>query len=110
MTKQIFLPKMNCSWLKQDGTFKIGSQKWSHTDYIRNNAKHIKCIPKPVAGDSDPKATKQFMLETGWIQTSYYPTLKKIYFYKVQPFSKDQRNTIKDLEIFGYNCNVVKDE
>ena len=99
-------PMINCSWLKPNGEFEIGSQKWSHTDYIRNNAKHIKCMPKPKAGDNDFKALKQFMLETGWIRASYYPTINKVTFQKVQSFTKDQRNTIKDLEIFGYECKV----
>jgi len=109
MTKAKLFPKLNCSWLKPNGEFKNGSQKWSHTDYIRNNAPHIKCMPKPIAGDEDSKALKQFMLETRWIKTSYYPTMNKAYFYKVQPFTKDQRNTIKDLEIFGYECIVESD-
>lgn len=106
MNKEYLFPKMNCSWLKPNGKFKIGSQKWSHTDYIRNNASHIKCMPKPVAGDNDNSALKQFMLETGWIRTSYYPSLKKATFSKVQPFTKDQRNTIKDLEIFEIECSI----
>ncbi|MCZ6582600.1 MAG: hypothetical protein O6761_05440 [Thaumarchaeota archaeon] len=105
-----FFPKMNCSWLKQNGEFEIGSQKWSHTDYIRNHAQHIKCMPKPIAGDADSTALNQFMLETGWIRTSYYPTINKAIFDKVQPFTKDQRNTIKDLEIFGYECVIVEFE
>lgn len=104
--KQILFPKTNCSWLKPDGFFEIGNKKWSHTDYIRNNAIHIECMPKPVAGDTDRKALTQFMLETGWIQTSYYPTINKAIFFKVQPFTKQQRNAIKDLEIFGYDCKI----
>lgn len=104
--KSSFLPEVNCSWLKQNGEFEISSQKWSHTDYIRYNAKHIKCMPKPKAGDNDFKALKQFMLETGWIRTGYYPPINKITFHKVQPFTKDQRNTIKDLEIYGFECIV----
>ena len=101
-----FLPKINCSWLKQNGEFEIGSQEWSHTDYIRYNAKHIECMSKPKAGDNDFKALKQFMLETGWIRTGYYPSINKIHFQKIQPFTKDQRNTIKDLEIYGFECQV----
>lgn len=101
-----FLPKINCSWLKENGEFEIGSQDWSHTDYIRHNAKHIECMIKPRAGDNDFKALKQFMLETGWIRTGYYPGINKIHFHKIQPFTKDQRNTIKDLEIFGFECKV----
>lgn len=101
MTESKLFPKTNCSWLKKDGEFEIGSQKWSHTDYIRNYTPHIKCMPKPIAGDTDSKALKQFMLETGWIRTSYYPTINKAVFSKVQTFTKDQRNTIQDLEIFG---------
>jgi len=40
-------PKINCSWMKQNGKFVIGFQKWSHTDYIRYNAIHIQCMEKP---------------------------------------------------------------
>jgi len=106
MSEEILFPKTNCSWLKKDGTFEIGSQKWSHTDYIRHNTKHIKCMPKPFAGDADCKALDEFMLETGWIRAMYYPTIKRIHFHNVKPFTKDQRNAIKDLEIFGYECKI----
>ena len=63
-------------------------------------------MPKPTAGDNDFKALKQFMLETSWIRTGYYPSINKIHFQKVQSFTKDQRNTIKDLEIYGFECVV----
>ena len=52
------------------------------------------------------EAIKQFMEETKWIRVRGYPGSKELCFYKVQPFTKDQRNTIKDLEIFGYICII----
>lgn len=92
--------------MKPDGTFEIGNQKWSHTDYIRNKAKFIPCMEKPEYGDTDESALIDFMKLTQWIQCSYYPTINKAIFFQVQPFTKDQRNAIKDLEIFGYDCKI----
>lgn len=108
MRTNILFPKTNCSWLKPDGTFEIGSQKWSHTDYIRNHAQYIHCMEKPECGDTDVSALFEFMIQTGWVQCSYYPTINKAIFFQVQPFTKDQRNAIKDLEIFGYDCKIEK--
>jgi len=103
------LPELNCSWLRPDGLFQIGLEGDSHTDYIRNNVKHIKCMDKPTSGDTDYTAIRQFMLETKFIRSTRYSS-KFITFQKIQPFTKDQRNTIKDLEIFGYTCKVEEYE
>jgi hypothetical protein len=93
-----FLPKTYCSWLKPNGEFEIEHLTLEHMDYIREYAKHIKI--------KDTTAFKEFMLETNWIRVRGYPNSKDLVFQKVQPFTKDQRNTIKDLEIFGYVCHI----
>lgn len=95
-----FLPKTYCSWLKPNGEF-IENETNEHLDHIKNNAKHIK-----IDVDNYTESIKQFMIETNWIRVRGYSGSKELCLFQVQPFTKDQRNTIKDLEIFGYVCII----
>lgn len=97
-----FLPKTYCSWLKPNGEF-IENPTEEHIDYVKINAKHIHV---ERGNENYIEAMKQFMIETNWIRVRGYPNSKELVFQKVQPFTKDQRNTIKDLEIFGYTCII----
>jgi len=97
-----FLPKTYCSWLKPNGEF-IENPTEEHIDYLKSHAKHIHV---ERGNENYIEAIKQFMAETKWIRVRGYPGSKELCFYQVQPFTKDQRNTIKDLEIFGYICII----
>ncbi len=88
-----FLPQSNCIWLKPDGEF-IENVLNEHTDFI----KIAGCI-----------TIKEFVLRTKWIKVRGFGDTKVLVFSQVQPFTKDQRNTIKDLEMFGYDCQIHKD-
>lgn len=97
-----FLPKTYCSWLKPNGEF-IESETNEHIDYLKINAKHIHV---ERGNENYIEAMEQFMRETKWIRVRGYSGSKQIAVHGIKPFTKDQRNTIKDLEIFGYVCII----
>ena len=86
-----------CTWLKPDGEFVVNPTD-EHIDYIKINAKHIFVHESGRYTES----IKQFMLETKWIRVRSYGKDKNLAVQGIKPFTKAQRNTFKDLEIFGY--------
>ena len=90
-------PPAFCTWLKPDGEF-FTNPTDEHLDYLKLNAKHI-IIQE---GGKYTESIKQFMEETKWIRVRNYPTSKQLAVHGIKPFTKAQRNTFKDLEIFGY--------
>ena len=91
------LPKSKCLWLKPDGEFFENPTK-EHLDYLKTNATHIKIIK----GGGYTESIEQFMRETKWIRVRGYLDDKDLGVHGIKPFTKAQRNTFKDLEIFGY--------
>ncbi len=91
-------PPAYCSWLKPNGEF-FDCPTVEHIDYIKTHARHIEV---KYGNENYIEAIEQFMRETKWIRIRGYSGSKQIAVHGIQPFTKDQRNTFKDLEIFGY--------
>jgi len=91
-------PPAYCTWLKPDGQFFTNPTK-EHIDYLKTAAKHIHVED---GNENYIEAMEQFMRETKWARVRTYPGSKQLAIHGIKPFTKDQRNTFKDLEIFGY--------
>ena len=87
-----FIHKTYFSWLKPNVDDEMRDRVEKHK-VERGNENYI-------------EAMEQFMRETKWIRVRGYSGSKQIAVHGIKPFTKDQRNTIKDLEIFGYVCII----
>ena len=91
-------PPPYCSWLLPNGEFQ-GNPTEEHIDFLKLNAKHIHV---DRGNENYIEAMEQFMRETKWARIRGYAGSKQIAVHGIKPFTKAQRNTFKDLEIFGY--------